>query len=123
MNKINITLYEAKTKTIDIEYPLYLTNQRKDEFYMFIGDDMSYKVVPMINAIVQCREKVEYALNNGYTFITKAEFDTMLEATSKNIDTVYEAILHAQSKAVIFDTLQDLQDAKTQEQLENYLGK
>lgn len=112
------------TQTIDIEYPLYLKSKH-GEFTMIIDEHNGYRVVPSINCMIRSSETAELILGSGGTMSTKAEFDEAVRTADANFTHVYEAILQAQADAITDEAqqLQDMDDARTQTQLENLLNK
>lgn len=112
------------TQTIDIEYPLYLKSKH-GEFTMIIDEHNGYRVVPSINCMIRSSETAELILGSGGTMSTKAEFDEAVRTADANFTHVYEAILQAQADAITDEAQQrqDMDDARTQTQLENNLNK
>lgn len=112
------------TQTIDIEYPLYLKSKH-GEFTMIIDEHNGYRVVPSINCIIRSSETAELILGSGGTMSTKAEFDEAVRTADANFTHVYESILQAQADAITDEAQQrqDMDDARTQTQLENLLNK
>lgn len=112
------------TQTIDIEYPLYLKSKH-GEFTMIIDEHNGYRVVPQINCMIRSSETAELILGSGGTMSTKAEFDEAVRTADANFTHVYEAILQAQADAITDEAQQrqDMDDARTQTQLENNLNK
>lgn len=112
------------TQTIDIEYPLYLKSKH-GEFTMIIDEHNGYRVVPSINCMIRSSETAELILGSGGTMSTKAEFDEAVRTADTNFTHVYEAILQAQADAITDEAQhrQDMDDARTQTQLENFLNK
>lgn len=112
------------TQTIDIEYPLYLKSKH-GEFTMIIDEHNGYRVVPSINCMIRSSETAELILGSGGTMSTKAEFDEAVRIADTNFTHVYEAILQAQADAITDEAQQrqDMDDARTQTQLENNLNK
>lgn len=130
MNTIKITLHEVVTtqKEVEIEltFPFYLKHKTGLEFIMYFEEANYIKVSTSINAIYKSTSSLKSHLESCYTPCQKYEFNEALEKVSKNIDTLYEQVLEAQVKPMVKDECDqraDLEDAKGQEALENYLGK
>jgi len=128
MATLKITLHEVVTtqKEVDIYFPFYIKDPNGLEFMIYFDDSNHIKVSEIINAIYNCKSPLKFQLQAGWTPCQKHEFNEALEKVSKNIDALYEQVLEAQVKPMVKDECEqraDLEDAKTQEQLENYLGK
>ena len=128
MNTIKITLQEVVTtqKEVEVTFPFYLKHKTGLEFIMYFEESNYIKVSTSINSIYKRELNLQSLLEYGYTPCQKYEFNEALEKVSKNIDNLYEQVLEAQVKPMVKDECDqraDLEDAKTQEQLENYLGK
>ena len=128
MNTIKITLQEVVTtqKEVEVTFPFYIKDKTGLEFMIYFDNSNYIKVSTILNAIYDCKSHLEFQLQAGYTPCQKYEFNEALEKVSKNIDTLYEQILEAQAKPMVKDECDqrlDLEDAKGQEALENYLNK
>ena len=128
MNTIKITLHEVVTtqKEVEVTFPFYIKDKTGLEFMIYFDNSNYIKVSTILNAIYDCKSPLEFHLQSGYTPCQKYEFNEALEKVSKNIDNLYEQVLEAQVKPMVKDECDqraDLEDAKAQEQLENYLGK
>lgn len=127
MNTIKITLHEVVTtqKEVEVTFPFYIKDKTGLEFMIYFDDWNYIKVCPELNAIYKNKLRLQSFLENGWTPCQKYEFNEALEKVSKNIDNLYEQVLEAQVKPMVDEVQQrqDLEDAKTQEQLENYLNK
>ena len=127
MNTIKITLHEmVKTqKEVEVTFPYYMKDKHGVEFIIHFDDWNYIKVCPILNAIYKNKLPLQSFIENGWTPCQKYEFNEALEKVSKNIDTLYEQVLEAQVKPMVDEVQQrlDLEDAKGQEALENYLNK
>ena len=129
MNTIKITLHEVVTteKEVEVIFPFYLKDKHGKDFIVFLNKEKYIKISTHINAVYELSyPSLQNYLENGWTPCKKHEFNEALEKVSKNIDSLYEQILQEQANAIHKDECdqrQDLEDAKAQEQLENYLGK
>lgn len=128
MNTIKITLHEVVTtqKEVEVTFPFYIKDKNGVEFMIYFDDWNYIKVCPELNAIYKNKLRLQSFLENGWTPCQKYEFNEALEKVSKNIDNLYEQVLEAQVKPMVKDECDqraDLEDAKGQEALENYLGK
>lgn len=124
MATLKIKQVVETTKTIEIEYPLYLKSKH-GEFTMIVDEHNAYRVIPSINCMTRSSETAELILGSGGTFSTKAEFNEAVRTADANFTHVYEAIEQAQADAITdyAKQAQDAQDARTQTQLENHLNK
>ena len=125
MATLKITQVVETTKEIEIEYPLYLKSKH-GEYTMIVNEHNGYRVIPAINCMIRSTETAELILSSGGSISTKAEFNEAVQKADANFTLIYEAIQGAQANAIHKDECDqraDLEDAKTQEQLENYLGK
>ncbi len=127
MNTIKITLHEVVTtqKNVEVEFPFYIKDKHGKEFMIYFDDSNYIKVSTLINAIYNGKLSLQSFLESKWTPCQKYEFNEALEKVSKNIDNLYEQVLEAQVKPMVDEVQQclDLEDAKGQEELENYLGK
>jgi len=127
MNTIKIKLQEVVTtqKEVEVTFPFYIKDKHGVEFMIYFDDSNHIKVSKIINAIYDCKSPLKFQLQAGWTPCQKYEFNEALEKVSKNIDNLYEQVLEAQVKPMVDEVQQrlDLEDAKGQEALENYLGK
>ena len=124
MATLKIKQVVETTKTIEVEYPLYLKSKH-GEFTMIVDEHNGYRVVPSINCMVRTRETAELILSCGGTMSTKSEFNEAVRTADANFTAVYEAIEQAQADAITDDVKQrqDADDSRTQQQLENHLNK
>jgi len=128
MATLKITLHEVveTQKEIEVTFPFYIKEKAGGGYIVYLDDSKFIKVSTAINAVYESELSLQSCLQNGWTPCQKYEFDEALEKVSKNIDALYEQVLEAQVKPMVKDECEqraDLEDAKTQEQLENYLGK
>ena len=127
MNTIKITLHEVVTtqKEVEVTFPFYLKHKTGLEFIMYFEESNYIKVSTSINAIYKSTSSLKSHLESCYTPCQKYEFNEALEKVSENIDALYEQVLEAQVKPMVDEVQQrlDLEDAKGQEALENYLNK
>lgn len=129
MATLKITLHEVVTmqKEILVTFPFYIKDKHGKDFIVYLNNDKFIKISTQINAIYDLAyPSLQNYLENGYIPCPKYEFNEALEKVSKNIDNLYEQVLEAQVKPMVKDECEqraDFEDAKAQEQLENYLGK
>ena len=131
MNTIKITLHEVVTtqKEVELEltFPFYIKDKTGKDFIVFLNKGKYVKISTHINAVYDLSyPSLQNCLESGWTPCQKYEFNEALEKVSKNIDNLYEQVLEAQVKPMVKDEVQqrlDLEDAKGQEALENYLNK
>ena len=129
MTTLKITLHEVVTtqKEVEVSFPFYIKDKHGKDFIVYLNKDKFIKISTQINAVYDLSyPSLQNYLENEWTPCKNYEFNEALEKVSKKIDTLYEQILQAQAKAILKDECdqrQDLEDAKGQEALENYLGK
>ena len=125
MATLKITQVVETTKEIEIQYPIYATNNRNDHFMIYVDNEIGYEVIPSINCMTESLDSLEHTLGKGGKLITKAEFNEAVQKADANFTLIYEAIQGAQVKPMVDEVQQrlDLEDAKEQEALENYLNK
>ena len=128
MATLKITLHEVVTtqKEVDITFPFYIKEKSGGGYIVYLDDSKFIKVSTAINAVYESELSLQSCLQNGWTPCQKYEFNEALEKVSKNIDALYEQVLEAQVKPMVKDECEqraDLEDAKGQEALENYLNK
>ena len=128
MATLKITLHEVveTQKEIEVNFPFYIKDKQGMDFIVYFEERKYIKVNTLINSVFESTDSLQSYLQSGWTPCQKYEFNEALEKVSKNIDALYEQVLDAQVKPMVKDECEqraDLEDAKTQEQLENYLGK
>jgi len=129
MATLKITLHEVvKTqKEFEITFPFYIKDKHENDFIVYLNKDKFIKISPNINAVYDLAyPSLQNHLESGWTPCKKYEFNEALEKVSKNIDDLYEQVLQAQVQPMVKDECDqraDLEDAKGQEALENYLNK
>lgn len=127
MNTFKITLHEVVTtqKEVEVTFPFYIKDKNGLEFMIYFDESNYIKVSTLINAIYNGKLSMQSFLESKWTPCQKYEFNEALEKVSENIDNLYEQVLEAQVKPMVDEVQQrlDLEDAKGQEALENYLNK
>lgn len=131
MATLKITLNEVVTtqKEIEVNFPFYIKDKAELAYIVYFNDSKYIKVNTAINAIYESESSLQsilQILQSGWTPCLKHEFNEALEKVSKNFDALYEQVLEAQVKPMVKDECEqraDLEDAKGQEALENYLNK
>ena len=127
MNTIKITLHEVVTtqKNVEVTFPFYIKDKNGLEFMIYFDEANYIKVSTTINAIYNGKLSLKSFFSSKWTPCKNYEFNEAFEKVSKNIDNLYEQVLEAQVKPMVDEVQQrlDLEDAKGQEALENYLNK
>lgn len=128
MATLKITLHEVveTQKEIEVTFPFYIKEKAGGGYIVYLDDSKFIKVSTAINAVYESELSLQSCLQNGWTPCQKHEFNEALEKVSKNIDNLYQQVLDSQVKPMVKDECEqraDLEDAKGQEALENYLNK